>query len=70
MDAQNYLKTHGRAAAEKVAQLAGTKYIYLCQIASGHRKPSPKLAKALVRASGGEMTLESLRPDIFGDVHA
>lgn len=65
MDAYTYIEKHGKPAAEALAAKAGTKYIYFYQIATGHRKPSPSLAKALVEASGGELTLTDLRPDIY-----
>lgn len=66
MDAKSFIAKHGKEAAQRVAERAGTKFVYLTQIASGHRKPSHKLAKALVDASNDEMTLTELRPDIFG----
>lgn len=65
MDAYTFIEKHGKPAAEALAHKAGTKYVYFYQIACGHRKPSPALAKALVEASGGELTLTELRPDIY-----
>ena len=46
-----------------VAQRAGTKLVYLEQIASGVRRPSPRLCKGLLIAEP-RLTLSSLRPDI------
>lgn len=65
MDAQTFIQKHGKETAESVALKAGTKFVYLSQIACGHRKPSPALAKALVEASDGALTLHELRPDIY-----
>jgi transcriptional regulator with XRE-family HTH domain len=66
MDAKKFLETEGRDRAKEVAEAAGTNIEYFSQIAHGHRKPSPKLAKRLADASGGEMTIPELMPHIFG----
>lgn len=42
----------------------GSSIPYLSQIAHGHRKPSPKLARTLWRNTG--VPLKYLRPDIWG----
>lgn len=40
---------------------------YLEHIASGYRKASPgRLVPAIVRETGGMVTREELRPDVFG----
>jgi hypothetical protein len=67
MDAMTFLKEAGRDAAEQVARAAGTNYVYFSQIAYGHRKPSPNLARRLVEASGAKLTLAGLRPDLWGE---
>lgn len=51
MDAKAFLETHGKEVAERVAKRAGTNWPYFSQIAYGHRRPSPELAKGLVAAS-------------------
>lgn len=38
---------------------------YIWQLAKGHRKASPALCQKLVKADG-RLTLEALRPDIYG----
>ena len=48
-----------------IAARANTKPIYLYQIATGVRKPSPDMAKRLHAASGFAVPLASLRPDIW-----
>jgi hypothetical protein len=50
MDAKAFLEKHGKEVAEQVAKLAGTNYPYFSQIAYGHRRPSPDLARELVTA--------------------
>ena len=67
MDALTFLKTAGKAEAERVARAAGSNYVYFSQIAYGHRRPSPDLARKLSEASGGKMTLPKLRPDVWAD---
>lgn len=51
---------------ETLAKEARTSVAYLWQLAGGHRKASLKLAKALQDASSGALTIEGLRPDVFG----
>lgn len=51
MDARSFLEKHGKELAERVARRAGTNYPYFSQIAYGHRRPSPDLARELVNAS-------------------
>lgn len=51
MDAKTFLDAHGKGVSEQVAKLAGTNYAYFSQIAFGHRRPSPDLARELVAAS-------------------
>lgn len=51
MDARGFLEKHGRETTTKVCKRADTSIEYFSQIASGHRRPSIKLAKELVRAT-------------------
>ena len=66
MNALEYLKINGQVEAEKLAIKAGTNLAYFRHIAYGQRKPSPDLARAIEKASKGEVTKEELRPDIWG----
>lgn len=54
MDAKTFLEKHGKEVAARVATAAGTNYAYFNQIAYGHRRPSPDLARELVTASAKE----------------
>ncbi|NEV64718.1 helix-turn-helix domain-containing protein [Thiorhodococcus minor] len=49
-----------------VAAAAGTKPVYLRQVARGHRRAGHALARAIERATDGLVTIHDLRPDIFG----
>lgn len=60
MNARQYLDKYGRAEAEKVAEAAGTNFAYFYQIAIGFRNPSPKMAKALQKASKGKIKAAEL----------
>lgn len=60
MDALEFLKTFGKAAAEKLADDAETNYAYFSQIAYGHRRPSVELALKLVEKSGQRLSFEGL----------
>ena len=67
MDLQTFLKTTGKR--QELAARLGISANYLWQIAAGNagRRPSPKLARRLHEETLGVVTLESLRPDIWGD---
>lgn len=51
---------------ERVAREARTSVAHLWQLAGGHRKASPSLAERLQDASGGQITIAGLRPDLVG----
>lgn len=48
-----------------VADAAKTTVGHLWQLAGGHRKASVDLAERLQDASGGEITIAGLRPDLI-----
>lgn len=52
-----------------VAKEAGTTVGHLWQLAGGHRKASADLAQRLQEASGGEITIAGLRPDLVELAH-
>lgn len=60
-----YLKDRSRADA--LAEACGTKTVYLRHIALGNRKASGVLASRIHAETKGEVSRESLRPDIFGE---
>jgi DNA-binding transcriptional regulator YdaS (Cro superfamily) len=53
------------AQRAEIAKRANTKAIYLYQIATGVRQPSPDMAKRLNKATGYAVSLHALRPDIW-----
>jgi DNA-binding transcriptional regulator YdaS (Cro superfamily) len=59
-----------RNRSEALASACGTKSIYLRHIALGHRKASPSLARLIEQHSGGKVTAQSLRPDIWSPITA
>lgn len=65
MDMRQYLDQHGTDAVKTLAGKAESSYAYLSQIAYGHRRPSPKLAKKLEELTDGEITRHELLPDVF-----
>lgn len=67
---RNWLSNNPQAQREIVANEAGTSVAYLWQLAGGHRKASLEMAKRLQDATAGNLTIEGLRPDIFGDPDA
>lgn len=74
MNLLEFLNKHGTAAVHEIAKAIASDYVYLRQIAYGHRQPSPAFAKKLVEASKEipkpatrpRLTLAALRPDIYG----
>lgn len=68
MDLKQYLSELTPEQRQDLAERAGTSPAYLVQLAGAHRKPSPAMARALVEASNNKLSLENLRPDIWGEV--
>ena len=62
---KKYWSKLSREERAAFAEAAETSPKYLSLIARGWSKPSPRLAKRIHRASGGEVAKRSLRPDIW-----
>lgn len=52
----------------EIAGRAGCSASTLYMIAGGHKKPSALLAGQIADATGGAVTRQDLRPDVFGPV--
>lgn len=67
MDLQSFIADTDRRAS--LAAACGTSVDYLWQVATGWkgRKPSPRLAKLINEKTHGLISLESLRPDVWGE---
>lgn len=61
---RDWLAKNSADRREQVAKAAGTTVGHLWQLSGGHRKASPELAGRLQEASGGEITIAGLRPDL------
>lgn len=59
-----YKRKHGAEAWQQLAEQAGTSVGYLNLLAYRQRQPSPDMAARLLRASGGQLTLAGLLPDL------
>lgn len=60
MDAMSYWKMVGSSEIRRVVEEAGTSYAYWTHIAHKRKRPGPDLARRLVAASGGALTLDEL----------
>ena len=65
MELKAYWETLDAAARRQFAKRAGTNVVYLSQLVHKHRRPSADLAKAISKASGDQIPLAKLRPDIW-----
>lgn len=67
MDLATFISDPARRAS--LAKACGISADYLWQIATAWngRKPSPHLAKRIHKETHGLISLESLRPDVWGD---
>lgn len=63
MDLKHWLEATPEGEQRDAARRAGTKVVYLHQIARGVRSPSPALCGRLL-AEIPELTLRELRPDL------
>ena len=61
---RDWLASSSAERREEVAVKAGTSVGHLWQLAGGHRRASADLAWRLQDASGGEITIAGLRPDL------
>ena len=62
---REWLATATNDRRRDVAVAAKTTVGHLWQLAGGHRKASVDLAERLQDASGGEITIAGLRPDLI-----
>lgn len=67
MALKHFLNTLTSEQREALAVQAQTSVGYLDQLKGGHRKPGPALARRLVAASRGGLTLADVRPDLWGE---
>lgn len=65
MNALEFLKRHGKPAAEAVAIAAGTNWAYFSQLAYGHRRPSLPMAERLVAACDAAFPRPEDRMDLL-----
>ncbi|WP_299947974.1 hypothetical protein [uncultured Microbulbifer sp.] len=69
MSIHHYLRSLPLVEREALAAQVGTTGAYLNRIAYGNGKqpPGPKLARKLAVVLKGKLTLEEIRPDIWGE---
>jgi DNA-binding transcriptional regulator YdaS (Cro superfamily) len=67
MDMRTYLNSLTPQDRETFAGKCETTVDYFWQIAGKHRNAGPALAKRINKHSGGAVTLQELRPDIYGE---
>lgn len=60
MDAMTYWKWYGKPHCERLCAQVGTTYNYWKHICNQQKRPSVDLARKLVAASNGELSLEKL----------
>ena len=65
MTLTEYFKTDIRGSKAEMAEFLGITPTWISLLISGRRKSSPVLALALEKATGGLVTRQELRPDIF-----
>lgn len=60
MDALTWWKSVGTPQAREAIKSAGTSWDYFVHIAHKRKRPGPDLARRLIAASGGALTLDEL----------
>lgn len=60
MDAMQWWRAVGTAQAREAVLAAGTSWDYFTHIAHKRKRPGPDLARRLIVASGGLLTLDEL----------
>ena len=65
MNLQEYFKEEPKGSINEMAVFLGVTPTWMSLIIHGHRKPSPKLAIMIEKATQGLILRKDLRPDIF-----
>lgn len=65
MDFKDFWQNLSAEAKQSLAERCATSPPYLSQIAYGHRKASPDMARTIERETAGQVTRADLRPDIY-----
>lgn len=66
MNLQQYFSEEPRGAKIEMARFLGISAEWMSKLIAQKVQPSPKLAMAVERATGGLVTRKDLRPDLFG----
>lgn len=66
MTLTEYFETEPRGAKAEMAEYLKITPTWLALLMRGHKRASPALAARIEKATGGLVTREELRPDIFG----
>jgi len=66
MNLRQYFKTEPYGHKKIFAEKLGITPTWLGLLINKTRRPSPELAKKIEKATKGQVTAHSLRPDIFG----
>ena len=64
MDLREWLAGASAEERERVAREANSSVAYLWQLAGGHRRPSLEKSLRIEKATGGDLKVEDLRPDL------
>ena len=67
---RKYYRSLKQKERQSLADSLDTTTGYLGGIAWGHKKPGALMCNKIEQATGGEVTRESLRPDIFSKADA
>lgn len=66
MNLQEYFSTEPRGSKKEMADYLGISQVWLSQLIKQKKEPSVWLARKILRATQGLVTLHDLRPDLFG----
>ena len=67
MDMKKYFTELSPEAKKSLALAVDTSVAYLSPIANGHRSAGIPMAKLIEEKSGGIVTKEELRPDVYSE---
>lgn len=66
MQLRDYFRKQPRGAQTALAKRLGISKTWMTLITNGHEMPSAELAVLIHQITGGDVTREELRPDLFG----
>lgn len=68
MTLKEWFASQPRGTQTELAKKLGVSKTWMTLVTNGHQAPGPELAVMIHQLTGGAVTREELRPDLFGEI--